>query len=134
MRSEKALMTAEELLELPDTGYWHELIEGKLIKMPPGGAQHGLVAMNLGHRLKSHVDCRQLGAVFAAETGFILRRDPDTVRAPDVAFIARERLPEGELPTTYLQMTPDLLAEVVSPNDSTREVQEKVQDLHFLLH
>ena len=120
-------MTAEDLLVLPDTGHGHELIEGKLVKMPPGNADHGAVAMNLAFVVKSYVDSRQLGRVFAAETGFILRRNPDTVRAPDVSFITQSRLPEGRLPSVFLQLAPDLVAEVVSPGDTRREVQAKAE-------
>ena len=84
--------------------------------------------MRIGIVLGSYVRANDLGEVFAAETGFILRRDPDTVRAPDAAFVDRERLPAGELPPGYLEMVPDLAVEVVSPGDSAREVLEKVAD------
>ena len=84
--------------------------------------------MRIGIVIGSYVRANDLGEVFAAETGFILRRDPDTVRAPDAAFVDRERLPAGELPPGYLEMVPDLAVEVVSPSDSAREVLEKVAD------
>lgn len=89
---------------------------------------HGSVAMRVGSLLSVHVRANDLGEVFAAETGFILRRNPDTVRAPDASFIAKDRLPEGELPVGYLEIVPDLAVEVVSPNDTTREVWDKVGD------
>ena len=66
--------------------------------------------------------------VFAAETGFILRRNPDTVRAPDASFVSAGRLPPGDLPGGFLEIAPDLAVEVVSPGDTAREVQEKVED------
>ena len=96
--------------------------------MPPAGGKHGSVAMRVGSLLSVHVRANDLGEVFAAETGFILRRNPDTVRAPDASFIAKDRLPEGELPIGYLEIVPDLAVEVVSPNDTTREVWDKVGD------
>ena len=69
-----------------------------------------------------------MGEVFAAETGFILRRSPDTVRAPDASFIAADRLPEGDLPAGYFEIVPDLAVEVLSPNDRTGEVRDKVDE------
>ena len=98
MRTLKKLFTAEELLHLPTVGRRLELVKGKVYEMPPAGARHGDVAMEIGALLRTHVRANQLGRVFAAETGFILRRDPDTVRAPDAAFVSGHRLPEGELP------------------------------------
>ncbi len=106
MQSQKTLMTAEELLRLPDTEHRYELIAGRLVTMPPGGAEHGAVAMNLAYYLTAHVMRGRLGEVFAADTGFILRHNPDTVRAPDVAFIRKERLPEGGLPATFCSSLP----------------------------
>ena len=112
MRTKKATLTAEELLRLSTTGRRYELVKGELWEMPPAGGRHGSVAMRIGIILGSYVRENELGEVFAAETGFILRRDPDTVRAPDAAFVARERLPAGELPAGYLEMVPDLAVEV----------------------
>jgi len=128
MRTEKATLTAEELLRLSTTGRRYELVKGELFEMPLAGGRHGSVAMQIGTALGSYVRANDLGEGFAAGTGFILRRDPDTVRAPDAAFVARERLPAGELPTGYLELAPDLAVEVVSPGDTAREVREKVAD------
>ena len=130
MRAKKATLTAEELLRLSTTGRRYELVKGVLWEMPPAGGRHGSIAMRIGIVLGSYVRSNELGEVFAAETGFILRRDPDTVRAPDAAFVAKERLPAGELPPGYLEMVPDLAVEVevVSPGDTAQEVREKVAD------
>ena len=128
MRTRKTLLTAEELLRLSTSGRRYELVKGELFEMPPAGGKHGSVAMRVGSLLSVHVRANDLGEVFAAETGFILRRNPDTVRAPDASFIAKDRLPEGELPIGYLEIVPDLAVEVVSPNDTTREVWDKVGD------
>lgn len=125
-RTLKKLFTAEELLHLPATGRRLELVKGRVYEMPPPGARHGSVAMRIGSLLNTYVLGNLLGRVFAAETGFILRRNPDTVRAPDASFVARDRLPEGELPVGYLEMAPDLAVEVASPSDTAREIQEKV--------
>lgn len=128
MRVKKTLLTAEELLRLPTPGCRLELVKGELYEMPPAGASHGDIAMEIGSRLREHVRANGLGRVFAAETGFILARDPDTVRAPDAAFVARRRIPPEGLPSGYFELAPDLAVEVVSPGDTAREVQEKVGD------
>ena len=120
------LMTAEELLMLPDNGKRYELIEGVLNEMLPAGAAHGFVALNAAVILRQFVQSPGLGAVFAAETGFVLSIDPDTVRAPDAAFVAADRLPPGDLPPGYLRLAPDLVVEVVSPPDTASELQSKV--------
>ena len=119
------LMTADELLMLPDDGKCHELVEGVLIEMSPAGRTHGRTAMRVGAILFNFVHQRDRGEVFAAETGFILSTNPDTVRAPDAAFVAAERLPTGDLPDGYLQLAPDLVVEVVSPSDTASELQSK---------
>jgi Uma2 family endonuclease len=122
------LMTAEELFQLPDDDYKYELVEGGLIRMPPTGAEHGDIAVNACALLRNYVKAHDLGRVSAAETGFILKRNPDTVRAPDAAFIAKTRIPSEGIPRTYWPFAPDLAVEVVSPNDRFDEVQEKVSD------
>jgi Uma2 family endonuclease len=91
MSTRTQLMTAEELLRMPEDGFRYELVHGELRKIPPAGHIHGRLAATLTASLGRHVATNQLGAVYAAETGFILRRNPDTVRAPDVAFIRQER-------------------------------------------
>ena len=128
MRTLKKLFTAEELFHLPTMGRRLELVKGKVYEMAPAGGRHGYSAMNTGIILGGHVRANGLGRVFAAETGFILRRDPDTVRAPDVAFIAQSRLSVDEIPDSFIELVPDLVVEVVSPGDTRREVREKVED------
>ena len=93
--------------------------------MSPAGRRHGRIAMKLGRLLGNHVANYELGEVYAAETGFLLSRDPDTVRAPDVAFVAQARLQEVKEETGYLPLAPDLAGEVVSPSDSFSRVEEK---------
>src|SRR5205814_2774899 len=93
----------------------------------PAGGRHGRVTTELTRHLANHVDAHQLGAVYAAETGFTLARHPDTVRAPDIAFVRRERLPDPE-PTGFPDLAPDLVVEVLSPGDRPGEVLAKVAD------
>jgi Uma2 family endonuclease len=128
MTAEKALLTADDLLRLPDDGQRHELVRGELRTMAPAGFEHGFIAGRAFKLMSMHVDAHGLGCVLAAETGFRISRNPDTVRAPDVAFVAAERLPRGRLPTAYGEMAPDLVVEVVSPSDTAGEIQEKIYD------
>lgn len=122
------LVTAEELLHMPDDGFRYELIRGELKKMPPPGHVHGRVAMKFGWRLAQHVETNNLGNVYAAETGFLLEQEPDTVRAPDCAFVSSERLAKFGETEGYLPGAPDLAVEVISPSDTYAEVEEKALD------
>lgn len=97
-----------------------------VVREPPG-YRHGQVAARLATTLMNYADERGLGEVLAAETGFKLFSDPDTVRAADVAFVRRERLPE-EPPEGFATFAPDLVVEVLSPNDRPGEVLAKVAD------
>jgi Uma2 family endonuclease len=120
------LVTADELLRMPDDGFRYELVQGELRRMSPAGFHHGRLIMNIATPLDHHVRTHKLGVVCAAETGFLLKTDPDTVRAADVAFIRQERIehePEG-----YWPGAPDLAVELVAPNDLYTEVDEKVTD------
>ena len=95
--------------------------------MPPPGFQHGTTAGEISGRLFQHVQANGLGVVPAAETGYKLRSDPDTVRAPDVSFVSRDRLAALSFDKEgYFPGAPDFLVEVVSPSDSFADVQEKV--------
>jgi len=120
-------MTAEELLRLNLPNKRTELVRGVLVVREPAGYQHGDVAMRLAAAIFTHVQARGLGRVFAAETGFTLARKPDTVRAPDVAFISTARLPDPP-PRGFAELAPDLAVEVLSPDDRPGEVLAKVAD------
>ncbi len=128
MTIEARLMTADELAQLPDDGMRHELVSGELRTMPPTGLDHAEHEIEIGASLKVHVKVRRLGRVYVGDPGFILRADPDTVRAPDVAFIRLDRLPDGRSPTGYYYGAPDLAVEVISPNDRYTQVEEKVAE------
>ncbi|HUR86544.1 MAG TPA: Uma2 family endonuclease [Solirubrobacteraceae bacterium] len=121
-------MTADELLRYRHEPYRQELLAGTLHEMEPPGAEHGIVAMRIGAMLANHVDAADLGLAFAAETGFRLASDPDTVRAPDAAFVARERADAVGRPTGYWPGAPDLAIEVVSPHDRHSAVEGKALD------
>jgi Uma2 family endonuclease len=120
-------MTADELLALPDNGMRRELIAGELHEMPPAGGEHGYVGnkaqIELGIFLKQHPAIG--GSFFLAETGYRLSRNPDTVRAPDISYVNEERLSQARV-RGYPELAPDFVVEVVSPNDTASEIQQKV--------
>jgi len=126
--AETKLMTAEELLLLPRGKFRYELIKGELQRMSPTGDEHGRVTMELAAALYQYVKRNNLGRVYAAETGFQLESDPDTVRAPDVAFVRQERIQEAGIMEGYRSGAPDLAVEVLSPGNTKREMAEKVKD------
>lgn len=127
MPSVNELMTAEELERTHVPGKSTELVRGRLIVHEPPGEYHGHVAAKLLFLLGQHVYGRKLGWLFAQDTGFKIEADPDTVRAPDVAFVSKERRPEIQR-RGYSPFAPDLAAEVLSPNDRPGEVLSKVGD------
>jgi Uma2 family endonuclease len=120
--------TASELFEMPDDGFRYELVKGELRKMSPSGWKHGVVVVNITLLLGQYVKVNKLGACGGAETGFKIASDPDTVRAPDLSFVSRERIPAGDASQKFFMGAPDLAVEVVSPGDTRREVNEKVAD------
>jgi Uma2 family endonuclease len=126
-------MTAEELFAMPDHGGDYELVNGELrgrgqlrVAEPPN-FWHGSLASRLIVRLGTFVESAGLGVV-TTETGFMLRRHPDTLRGPDVAFVSAGRLPDLDSGNRYFDGAPDLAAEIVSPGDSASEIAEKVED------
>jgi Uma2 family endonuclease len=129
----RRLYTAAELCQLSQKGNKrYALVRGELVTMAPAGVEHGDRALGLGARMRIFAEDHDLGVVLAAETGFLLERNPDTVLAPDAAFVRKERLPAGKLPTGYFPGPPDLAVEVVSPNDKKSEVTDKIESwLHF---
>ena len=120
------LISAEEFFQMPNPGRC-ELMRGELIMMSPSGSLHGKITARLGALLYRFAEQKKLGIVFGAETGFHIRRDPDTVRAPDVSFVRADRIP-NPLPQGFFPGPPDLAVDVLSPNDRASEVQAKISD------
>ncbi|MBI4501429.1 MAG: Uma2 family endonuclease [Gemmatimonadetes bacterium] len=120
-----ALLTAEGLERISIPGKVTELIRGQLVVREPPGTWHGMISAKLAYRLSTFVEQHDLGAVFAQDTGFKIESDPDTVRGPDVAFVAKERLhlikKKG-----YAALAPDLVVEVLSPDERPADVLAKV--------
>jgi Uma2 family endonuclease len=126
MADSTRLVTAAELEKYPDDDYRYELVAGRLIRMSPTGWEHGRIVGQLLAILGEYVRSRNLGRA-VTEVGFKLRSDPDTVRAPDVAFVRQERLPSGKV-KGFWNGPPDAAIEVTSPDDTPAEVQAKVEE------
>ena len=124
-KATRELLTADDLLRLSSDGVRGELIRGALSETMPTGREHGQIVVNLSAELRNFVKPRQLGVLTASDSGVWLERDPDTVREPDVAFFSAERSPPDERVTGYAEVAPDLVVEVVSPNDRRAEVNDK---------
>ncbi len=120
-------MTAEALWQLTESNTKYELIRGELIEMTLPGGKHGNIALEIGWLLRSFVQTQKLGKIMV-ETGFRLTTDPDTVRAPDVSFLLAKKIPSDGLPDGFISGAPDLAVEIVSPNDTASDIQDKVQD------
>ena len=122
------LLTADDLFRLPeDESRWCELVEGEIVHMSPPGAVHGLVTQNLSFLLGQFVAEHSLGLTFAAETGFVVARNPDSVLAPDGSFVRRARIEALGVPASYFPEAPALVFEVLSPGDTVREVGIKMR-------
>lgn len=120
-----ALLTGEELLELGDIGPT-ELIEGEVVQMSPTQNVHGWLVMELARRLGNFNAERRLGWVLGAESGVFTRRNPDTVRGMDIAFISRQRL--ATLTPGFLEIAPELVVEIVSPSDRWDGIRQKLAE------
>ena len=124
-----ALMTAEELMQLPRGYYRAELINGELITMPLPGLPHGRIATRIGRPLAQFVEDHDLGEVFIGDVGFQLTWNPDTVLGPDVSFISKVRLGEVMEINRYWQGPPDLAVEVYSPGYRPGKVNQRISRL-----
>lgn len=124
----EVMMSSDDLLLLPHDGFRYDLIRGELLRMTPAGGEHGSLINRITIPLGGYIATHDLGESFAAETGFQLSSEPDTVLAPDFAFVAKGRIPAGGIPKAFWPGPPDLAIEVVSPNDTVYEVSAKVDE------
>ena len=125
--STKTLLTGEDLWKIVADGSRYELSRGGLVPMTPVGIRHSAVVSKVERLLGNFVEKHGLGLV-GPEGGFYLRRNPDTLRAPDVAFISKARLDKEGIPDKFADFPPDLAIEVLSPEDTATEVQKKVEE------
>ena len=126
MTTKPKLITADELLAMPRVdGKKYELIRGVLVEKVTTGDPHALVVAIITTVLSLFAGPRNYGGVRAGEPGYLLEIGPDTVRAPDVAWIAPGRIPEGT--TGYPNLAPDLAVEVKSPSNSRPEMRRKAE-------
>ncbi len=126
MASIKQPATVQDLLNLVETDYRYDLIRGELVEMAPAGGAHGEIAAGIIGRLWVHTTANDLGRVYTSETGFVFSHHPDTVLAPDAAFIRSDRVPDRK--SGFYEIAPDLVVEVLSPGDSARYVADKVME------
>ena len=120
----RKLMTAEEFWHSSENGKRRELVAGEVVvSMPPGGI-HGVIAIRLGARLDAWASAGNYGES-GIESGFILDRDPDLVRGPDVYFVSRARIPASGVPEAFWDLAPDLAVEIISPDETAVEIRGK---------
>jgi Uma2 family endonuclease len=120
------LHTIEDLEALPDDGHVYDLVDGELRRREPVGVEHGIIGGGILSRLWLFVHEHGLGEVLISETIYVYRRNPDRSLKPNVSFIRADRLPTGENIKRPMPLPPDLVVEVVSPNDLAEEVDEKI--------
>ncbi len=126
MALQEKLLTAEEFAAMPDDGKRHELVKGVFIEVSRPKLLHGRVQVRFASFIGRFVDEHDLGLT-TTETGYVLARNPDTVRGPDVAFVSKGRLEHPD-PNEYIPIAPDLAVEIVSPNDTASEIGEKLEE------
>jgi Uma2 family endonuclease len=127
---QETLVTGAELLDMGDIGPC-ELIDGRIVPMTPTGGAHGRVESNLAFELGGFVREKGLGWILSGEVGIFIRKDPDRVGGADVAFVSRARAPGG-LPSGFLEVVPELIAEVISPTDCWQTIHAKLEDYFFI--
>jgi Uma2 family endonuclease len=114
MATTEKLLTAEAFEQLPDDGKRYELIDGELREMAPTLNWHGEVEINLGTLLNVHVRPQGLGRVSCGKALYIVRRDPDRLRAADIAFLRQDRVPSLEARQHIMEVIPDLVVEILN--------------------
>jgi len=125
---ESKLLTAEEYGQLEDAGRLTELVRGKIVEMDRPFTSHGYFMINIGSLLTQFVKQHGLGRVVGGDAGVVTRRDPDTVRGPDLAFYSYQRIPADLLPDGYWPASPELVIEIRSQSDRWKDILQKVAE------
>ncbi len=126
--TQKKLLTTEEFFLLPDpgNGVQQELVRGEVVTLPLPGGRHGVCCSKAGGRIGNFVEDNNRGITVCNDTGFITGRNPDSVRGPDVSYWSKERLPE--VPVGYIEIPPDMLVEVLSPSNTSKQIRAKLAE------
>jgi Uma2 family endonuclease len=122
------LMTAEEFRLLPDNGRPVELVKGVVVEMSLPTPRHGQICARVSYLLSRFQEDNPLGTVVGNDAAIITQRGPDTVRGADVAFYSYQKVPRGELPIGYMDISPDLAMEVRSRSDRWSAIRVKVNE------
>ena len=121
-------VTPDEFLRHAAAAGASELVRGEIRMMTPAGGAQGVIAGVLFVALSRFVDERQIGLCLPDNTGFLLPHLEDTVRSPDVAFIRADRLPPAGVGRGWMNVAPDLVVEVLSPDETPAMLEEKLSD------
>jgi Uma2 family endonuclease len=122
------LLTAEEFFLIPDPpdGSQQELVRGEIITIPPPGGLHGATCSKTDRKLGAYIDSGPGGVLVCNDTGFITERAPDSVRGPDISYWTEDRL--KEIPVGYIEVSPDMLVEVLSPSNTRKQILAKLRE------
>ncbi|MBK3332167.1 Uma2 family endonuclease [Persephonella atlantica] len=119
---EKRKLTYKDINRLPEGSY--EIIDGDIVEMAPTGFEHGEIELDIGYFLRKKL--KDKGYVSSGEVGILISRDPLRIRGADIVYISKERLKEK--PKGILEIPPDLIIEIISPNNTVSEMEEKIED------
>lgn len=123
----RSCMTADEFLEFCRNEKHLELVRGAVIQLSPSGIVHNQIESHASDILKAFVKPRKLGVVWTGDAGFILERDPFTVRSPDLSFVKQERFEPVKQRAGFFPGAPDFAVEILSPTDSLKATEAKAQ-------
>jgi len=122
------LLTLEEYAKLPDNGRPTELVRGRVVMMNVPAPKHGYICLKIATLVSAHVDRHDLGRVMSNDSAVVTQRHPDTVRGADVSYYSYHSLPKGPLPNRYLTVVPELVVEVMSPDDRWSAIHAKAAE------
>ncbi len=125
-KKKKKLITADEFFDMPGNT-WSELVKGEIVRMSPPGYLHGKIEVRFITLLNNFVNAHQLGEVIGGEAGIYTRRNPDSIRGVDAAFISRQQMERAQS-STYLDVAPELIVEIMSPNDRWSDIMDKLEE------